>query len=106
MATEETAPPTPAPPASSIQPPPQPAAQPAATTAPAPAPEKKSRRVPPEVFARRAAVADAGAVFLVLVFAFLLACFPVNNSDFFQFLATGRLIAHGDYTFGKDPFTI
>jgi len=43
----------------------------------------------------------AGAV---LLFAFLLASFPVRNSDFWQHLAAGRLLARGEYTFGVDPF--
>jgi tetratricopeptide (TPR) repeat protein len=44
----------------------------------------------------------AGAV---LVFAFLAASFPVRNGDFWQHLATGRLLANGEYTFGVDPFS-
>jgi hypothetical protein len=41
------------------------------------------------------------------VFGFLIASFAVKNSDFWQHLATGRLIAHGDTAtlFGKDPFS-
>ncbi len=41
---------------------------------------------------------------VVLVFAFLTASFAVRNSDFWLHLATGRLIAHGEYLFGVDPF--
>jgi tetratricopeptide (TPR) repeat protein len=41
---------------------------------------------------------------LVLIFAFLMASFVVRNPDFWQNLSTGRLIATGDYSFGKDPF--
>jgi hypothetical protein len=43
----------------------------------------------------------------VVVFAFVIASFAVKNSDFWEHLATGRLIAHGDTTtlFGKDPFS-
>jgi len=48
---------------------------------------------------------DATLVVLVLVFAFLVASSAVTNSDFFRQLATGRLLAHGDYHFGVDPFT-
>lgn len=40
----------------------------------------------------------------VLVFAFLIASFPVSNPDFFRQLATGRLVAKGEYPFGVDPF--
>jgi len=42
---------------------------------------------------------------LVLALAFLLASFAVYNSDFWMHLATGRLIAHGEYSFGHDPFS-
>ncbi len=41
---------------------------------------------------------------LVLGFAFLAASFTARNSDLWLHLATGRLLAHGDYTFGVDPF--
>jgi tetratricopeptide (TPR) repeat protein len=47
---------------------------------------------------------DAVLAGLVCTFAFLAASFTVRNSDFWLHLATGRLIAHGDYTFGVDPF--
>jgi tetratricopeptide (TPR) repeat protein len=43
----------------------------------------------------------AGAV---VVFAFLAASFAVRNSDFWLHLASGRLIAEGGYSFGRDPF--
>jgi hypothetical protein len=42
---------------------------------------------------------------IVVVLGFLLASFAVRNSDFWMQLATGRLIAHGQYEFGKDPFS-
>jgi len=48
---------------------------------------------------------DGVLVALVLAFAFLIASFPVTNPDFFRQLATGRLLAQGDYHFGVDPFT-
>src|SRR4051812_12543808 len=41
---------------------------------------------------------------LVLAFAFLAASFPARNSDLWLHLATGRLLARGEYTFGADPF--
>src|SRR5207253_9013000 len=44
-------------------------------------------------------------VVVVLAFAFLLASVAVRNSDFWMHLATGRLIAHGQYQFGTDPFS-
>jgi hypothetical protein len=42
---------------------------------------------------------------LVLVLSFLLASFAIQNSDFWRHLATGRLLAGGEYTFGEDPFS-
>jgi hypothetical protein len=41
---------------------------------------------------------------LVVAFAFLVSSFLARNADFWLHLATGRLIAHGSYTFGVDPF--
>ncbi|HKB01389.1 MAG TPA: hypothetical protein VKD90_04175, partial [Gemmataceae bacterium] len=43
--------------------------------------------------------------FGVLTLAFLLASFSVRNSDFWMHLAAGRLLAEGNYEFGKDPFS-
>ena len=43
---------------------------------------------------------------LVVLFAFVVALFPARNSDFLQQLATGRLVAQGQYSFGADPFTV
>lgn len=40
----------------------------------------------------------------MLVFAFLTASFAVRNSDFWMHLASGRLLAEGNYHFGVDPF--
>src|SRR6516225_6684175 len=48
---------------------------------------------------------DLGIVALTLVLAFLLASFAVRNADFWLHLATGRLIAQGQYEFGRDPFS-
>jgi tetratricopeptide (TPR) repeat protein len=47
---------------------------------------------------------DAFLAALVLAFAFLSASFAARNSDFWLHLASGRLLAHGQYTFGADPF--
>ncbi len=47
---------------------------------------------------------DALLVALVLVLAFLASCTPVRNSDFWMHLASGRLLAHGNFSFGDDPF--
>ncbi len=41
----------------------------------------------------------------VLALAFLLASLPADNSDVWLHLASGRLLAHGQYSFGVDPFT-
>jgi tetratricopeptide (TPR) repeat protein len=49
-------------------------------------------------------VLDVILVVLVLAFAFLVASFPAKNSDVLLDLAAGRLLAHGEYTFGVDPF--
>lgn len=42
---------------------------------------------------------------VVMALGFMLASFAVRNSDFWLHLATGRLIASGDYSFGVDPFS-
>src|SRR4051812_25725348 len=47
---------------------------------------------------------DALLAVLVVAFACLAASFPARNSDFWRHLAAGRLLAHGEYTFGVDPF--
>src|SRR3954447_15938290 len=47
---------------------------------------------------------DAVLATLVLAFAFLAASFTARNSDLWLHLATGRLIADGQYPFGTDPF--
>src|SRR5579875_935846 len=41
---------------------------------------------------------------VILVFAFLASSFAVRNSDFWLHLASGRLLAEGQYRFGVDPF--
>jgi hypothetical protein len=41
---------------------------------------------------------------LVLTVAFLTASFPARNSDFWFHLATGRLLAQRQFSFGTDPF--
>jgi tetratricopeptide (TPR) repeat protein len=41
---------------------------------------------------------------LVLALAFMLGSFAVHNSDYWMHLATGRLIVHGEFVFGHDPF--
>jgi len=41
----------------------------------------------------------------VILMGFALASFAVRNSDFWLHLASGRLIAQGQYEFGRDPFS-
>jgi tetratricopeptide (TPR) repeat protein len=41
----------------------------------------------------------------VVVLAFAVSSFAIRNSDFWMHLGTGRLIAQGDYEFGRAPFT-
>lgn len=59
--------------------------------------------LPPELAARLRHM-DWFLTLLMLVLSFFVASFAVSNSDFWQHLATGRLIARGDYQFGTDPF--
>jgi hypothetical protein len=66
---------------------------------PQPAPDS------PERFLRWVKGFDAVIVAAVVAFAFLVASFPAYNSDFFLSVATGRLLAHGQYQFGVDPFS-
>ncbi len=47
---------------------------------------------------------NAVLVLLVVGCAFLTASFYARNSDLWFHLASGRLLAHGQYTFGVDPF--
>jgi tetratricopeptide (TPR) repeat protein len=47
---------------------------------------------------------DVLLVALGLAFAFLAGSFVARNSDVWLHLATGRLIASGNYSFGTDPF--
>jgi tetratricopeptide (TPR) repeat protein len=48
---------------------------------------------------------DVSLVVVVLLLAFLVGSFAARNSDVWMHLATGRLIAHGEYRFGTDPFS-
>jgi hypothetical protein len=70
-----------------------------------PPPAAPDWRTPVEQLAAEVARLDRFLVVVVLVLAFLLASFPVRNSDFWMHLAVGRLIAQGQYTFGVDPFS-
>src|SRR5436190_22902906 len=75
---------------------------PPATAAAAPAAIVKPVALPQS---SRTSPLDPVLLALLLVFAFLLASFAVANSDFWMHLATGRLIAQGEYQFGHDPFS-
>jgi tetratricopeptide (TPR) repeat protein len=48
---------------------------------------------------------DSLLVVATIAFAFLAASFAATNSDLWLHLATGRLIAAGDYSIGTDPFS-
>ncbi len=75
-------------------------------TAATPTPTKPKRTPPtPEQVGRQTALLDGVLVALVLVLAFFLGSFAARNTDLWMRLATGRLIAHGGYSFGTDPFS-
>ena len=73
-------------------------------TAVKPAGDAPAQPPSPETAARRLRRLDWLLVGVVLLFAFLTALFPVYHSDFFLHAAAGRLLAHGQYSFGADPF--
>src|SRR5437016_1983213 len=54
---------------------------------------------------RTVRLADLILAAIVCAFAFLAASFAARNSDLWLHLASGRLLAHGNYTFGTDPFS-
>ncbi len=83
----------------------QTSSEPAADAAITLPPAKKQPAFSAVRFTRLRGFLDAVLIVLVLGFAFLVASFPVTNSDFFRHLATGRLLARGEYQFGVDPFT-
>ncbi len=70
------------------------------------APAKKPRRgMSPEDVAAWEHRLDLLLCGLVVVLAVLVSAFAVRNSDYFQHLAVGRLIAQGQYAFGADPLS-
>lgn len=84
-------------------------AEPLINATPAPAAEEGAAEpLPPAGAAPRArwigALSNGLFAAEVLLFAFIAASFAVRNSDFWQHLAAGRLLANGDYVFGVDPF--
>jgi hypothetical protein len=70
-----------------------------------PLPEQPLRQTTPEQLARELSRLDWVLAGAVLVLAFLAASYAIRNGDFWFHLATGRIIAHGKYTFGVDPFS-
>jgi tetratricopeptide (TPR) repeat protein len=54
---------------------------------------------------RPAGALDAALALLVAALAFLLACTPARNSDVWLHLASGRLLAQGQFPGGTDPFS-
>lgn len=48
---------------------------------------------------------DRLLVLLTLALAFVLSAFSIRNSDIYQHLAVGKLLASGEYRFGEDPFS-
>lgn len=58
----------------------------------------------PEALAADMGRLDRILAALVVVLAFFAGSFLAQNSDVWMHLATGRLIAQGQYTFGTDPF--
>lgn len=74
-------------------------------SAPVPLPPPPSPAISVERFTHMLGRLDIILVALVLFFAFLVASTPVINADFFRQLAVGRLVLHGEYHFGTDPFS-
>lgn len=67
--------------------------------------EKPRKRLTPERLAQEMVRLDRAMAVVVLLLAFFLGSFAAYNSDVWMHLAAGRMIAHGDYTFGSDPFS-
>jgi hypothetical protein len=71
-------------------------------SAPAPETPAVAAAHPP---AAGAPVLDGLLAVVALVLAFLVASFPAGNSDLWQHLAAGRLVADWKFPFGTDPFS-
>jgi hypothetical protein len=67
--------------------------------------ESATSSLQPPTISRAAIRADRFLAFLLLVLTFLLGAFAIYNSDFWQHLASGRLLARGEFQFGSDPFS-
>jgi hypothetical protein len=72
---------------------------------PRPAPQVRREPLSPARLAVEIGKLDRVIAALLLLLAFFLGSFAVQNSDFWMHLATGRLLAQGDYHFGEDPFS-
>lgn len=68
------------------------------------APVLEKSQLTPERLGKEMHRLDLGLISLLLIFVFFLSSFAAINPDFWMHLATGKLIAKGEYTFGKDPF--
>jgi hypothetical protein len=53
----------------------------------------------------RSALLDGLLAGMVVLFAFVVACFPAGNSDLLLHLATGRAVLSGGLPVGADPFS-
>jgi hypothetical protein len=72
---------------------------------PVPPPKPRRRTITADRLLREIKTLDVLVAGLVLILAFVLASFAIQNHDAWMHLATGRLIAEGNYTFGDNPFT-
>jgi hypothetical protein len=88
---------------SAIQTPPAPPVKSATVRPPKKAPVRR-RAMSPGELAVTITVMDGIAVVCLLIVAVFLGSFAIRNSDFWSYLAAGRLIAQGGYKFGVDPF--
>jgi tetratricopeptide (TPR) repeat protein len=83
-------------------------------SAPDPTPDAKSPPTAPTLtpqeeaarFARMLTRIDLLSALVVVALAFLMASFVARNSDLWQHLAVGKLVATGQYHFGHDPFGV
>src|SRR5438876_5296883 len=69
-----------------------------------PPPLAKPSGMSPERLAAWATRMDVLLGGLALLLAFLLGSFAIRNSDFFLYLASGRDLLQGKYSFGVDPY--
>jgi tetratricopeptide (TPR) repeat protein len=70
-----------------------------------PLPAGPRERTTPEQLARETGRLDRVLTVLVLGLAVVVSAAAIRNSDFWMHLATGRLLAHGEYTLGVDPYS-